>query len=95
LEEWELASKDNWFESVEDINGLERLVKIAGHSECQLCLDYRGEDRQIPGLTYIFLGYEHEEALVFDSVIDFLDALIAFKAEVAVPALEASSGNGN
>ena len=38
---WELASEHNWFESVDDVPGLDRLVVIAGHSESQLCLDYR------------------------------------------------------
>ena len=90
LEKWELASKNHWFKTVKGVEGLDRLVRIAGHSESQLCLDYRGKNRRAPGLTYFFVAHRQKESVVCDSVVEFIDALAAFKAKYAVPALEKS-----
>ena len=84
IEEWELASDDHWFDSVkvqDDVDGLDRLVRIAAHSEAQLCLDYRSKaPRQLPGLTFVDVCMTPTEVVaVCDSVADFVETLIKAK----------------
>lgn len=79
---WELASEHNWFESVSDVPGLDRLVVIAGHSESQLCLDYREKGpKRSPALTYFDVCRSPtDEVSVCDSVVDFIKSLTNAKA---------------
>jgi hypothetical protein len=81
VEEWTLASRCPWFDSVDDVEGLDRLVVVAGHSESQLCLDYRGKGpKRAPSLSYFFVSIKPtEEVLVCDTVTDFIKALTKAK----------------
>lgn len=83
IEEWCLASEHEWFESVDDVDGLELLVVIAQHSEDQLCLDYRENGRRrVPGLTSFFVGLDPTgETKESESISKAITAMRAFKKE--------------
>ncbi|MCA9073163.1 MAG: SMI1/KNR4 family protein [Planctomycetaceae bacterium] len=79
LDGWKRAKDDHWFESVEDVNDLHLLIRIASHSESQLCLDYRktGPDG-IPGVTYIDTAMNPIEIrIVAFTVDDFIRGLVS------------------
>jgi hypothetical protein len=83
VQKWELASRDHWFDSVNDVAKLHLLVRIAAHSEAQLCLDYRksGKARQ-PAVTFIDVCMNPTEVVVVaKSVDDFVDALVAARPD--------------
>lgn len=79
LKGWKRAKDDDWFESVEDINNLHLLIRIASHSESQLCLDYRKiGPNETPGVTYIDTAMNPTEIrIVTDTVDDFIRGLVA------------------
>ena len=79
VEQGELASENHWFESVDDVDGLDCLVRIAAHSESQLCLDYRACGKAgTPAVTYIDVSMTPTEVtIVARSVDDFVAALVA------------------
>jgi len=79
VQEWELASLDNWFDSVDDVDKLDMLVRIAAHSEAQLCLDYRKTGTSgKPAVTYIDVCMNPTKvAVLVKSVDEFVDALAA------------------
>lgn len=83
VDEWELAKDYHWFDSVDDVDGLELLVVIANHSEDQLCLDYRKcGPKGVPGLTFIFCGVPPTETtLISDNIDTYLKELIFQKRE--------------
>lgn len=78
VDSWKRASDDHWFDSVNDVEGLHLLIRIAAHSESQLCLDYRKSGQNgLPGITYVEVCMNPTVVRVLtDSVDEFLDALI-------------------
>lgn len=79
VQSWELASDDNWFESVEDVQGLQLLVIIAAHSESQLCLDYRRPGGSgMPAVTFVDVSRHPTEVRVIAKTVDeFIHALVS------------------
>ena len=83
VQSWQPATENHWFQAVEDVDGLERLICIAAHSESQLCLDYRRSGRQgVPGVTYVDVCRTPTEVtVVTQSVDDFINALVAARPD--------------
>lgn len=80
VEDWELASQNDWFSNNEEISNPELLISIAGHSEDQLCLDYRkngpaGE----PGITAFFITQSPPEINSYESITRLMNDIIQFK----------------
>jgi hypothetical protein len=79
VQSWRRADKDNWFESVKDVKGLDRLIVIAAHSESQLCLDYRKSGSGgMPAVTFVDVCMSPTEVrLITKSADEFIRTLIA------------------
>ena len=78
VQQWDRAAENNWFESVDDVPDLYLLVRIAAHSESQLCLDFRKSGSTgTPAVTYIDVCMDPTEVVVLaETVDDFIQALI-------------------
>jgi hypothetical protein len=68
-----------WFDDVDDVEGLDLLIKIASHSESQLCLDYRKVGgKGMPGVTYIDVCQKPTQVVsIAGTVHEFILALVA------------------
>jgi hypothetical protein len=54
VQQWETAAASNWFDSVSDVPALDLMVVLAGHSESQLCLDFRSSGAAgTPSVAYV------------------------------------------
>ncbi len=100
LQEWKLASEHNWFESVDDLDNLDLLVCIAGHSESHLCLDYRSCGRKgTPAVTYVDVCQNPTKVVVVAKSIDeFIKILVescSRESQNAKEEDEAQSPKGN
>lgn len=82
VDKWEIAAENLWFQNVSDVPHLKSLVVIAGHSESQLCLDYRAcGPKRLPSVVYIDVCTQPTSvATVCSTVSEFLAALISSKA---------------
>lgn len=82
IQSWSRAEDNNWFESVEDVKGLDRLIIIAAHSESQLCLDYRKSGgRRMPAVTFIDVCMNPTEVTMIAKTVDeFVCTLIASRS---------------
>ncbi|MFK3865131.1 SMI1/KNR4 family protein [Pseudoalteromonas rhizosphaerae] len=80
VSQWCLASENDWFSNCNDVHHKELLVSIAGHSESQLCLDYRKNGRNgEPGLTAFFVTQVSAEIDSIESITNLIHILIKFK----------------
>jgi hypothetical protein len=81
VQSWKRARNDNWFESVNDVEGLDLLIIIAAHAESQLCLDYRQSgSRGLPAVTFIDVCKEPTEVKILaDTVDEFIGGFIALR----------------
>ncbi len=88
VQSWGRAADDNWFESVADVKGLDRLIIIAAHSESQLCLDYRKSGgRRMPAVTFIDVCMNPTEVTIIAKTVDeFVRTLIALRPDSAADA---------
>ncbi len=81
LDSWELASENSWFESVEDIEGLDNLVVISAHSESQFCIDFRENSSQ-PSVTYIDVSMNPTEVRTITTLENFINTVIRLKEKL-------------
>lgn len=79
---WELASENNWFESVEDVEGLNKLIVISAHSESQFCIDFRENGAQ-PSVTYIDVSMNPTEVKTITTLENFIETIITLKDKIA------------
>ncbi len=85
VEEWEIAAENHWFQNASDVPQLKSLVVFAGHSEAQLCLEYRiCGPKRVPAVLYVDVCMQPTSvATVCPTVTAFLAALIASKKIIA------------
>lgn len=83
VEEWESAADNNWFDDVSDVDDLDLLVIFAGHSEAQLCLDFRaGGAKKRPSVAYVDVSATPTELTTIAKTADqFVLAIIKSKQE--------------
>lgn len=82
VESWERAKNDHWFDNVNDVTSLDLLIRIAAHSEAQLCLDYRkAGSNGLPGVTFIDVSTKPTEVrIITERVDEFIRALVASRS---------------